>query len=98
MLKIDYTKAFERDIKRLKRRHTDLADLREVIRLVSEDTMESKETLRRRHRAHRLQGKNWIGVVECHVGNAGDWLTIWLTEDGVAIFLRTGTHAEIFGA
>ncbi|RYQ08343.1 hypothetical protein PG2093B_1668 [Bifidobacterium pseudolongum subsp. globosum] len=31
MLAIDYAAAFERDIKRLKRRHTDLAGLREVI-------------------------------------------------------------------
>lgn len=37
---------------------------------------ESKETLRRRHRAHRLQGSDWDGAVECHVGNAGDWIAV----------------------
>lgn len=41
MLTIDYTAAFKRDIKRLKRRHTDLAELREVIRPVAENTPES---------------------------------------------------------
>lgn len=74
MLQIEYTKAFQRDIKRLKRRHADFSDLKEVIRLVAEDTDTAKETLRRRHRAHRLQGGDWDGVIECHVGNAGNWL------------------------
>ena len=83
MLQIEYTKAFQRDIKRLKRKHADFSDLKEVIRLVAEDTDTAKETLRRRHRAHRLQGGDWDGVIECHVGTA------W--------FLRTGTHAEILG-
>lgn len=49
MLKPEYTKAFERDVKRLKRRHTDLTNLREVIRLVLEDTQEAKEVLYHRH-------------------------------------------------
>ena len=72
-------------------------ELKNVIRLVLEDTDEAKETLRRRHRAHRLQGGEWERVVECHVGNAGDWLAVWIREDGTAWFLRTGTHEEIFG-
>ncbi|MBW3095500.1 type II toxin-antitoxin system YafQ family toxin [Bifidobacterium sp. 64T4] len=98
MLKPEYTKPFQRDIKRLKRKHVDLTDLKSVIRLVTEDTSESKETLRRRHRAHRLQGKDWDGVIECHIGNAGDWLAIWIRDDGTAWFLRTGSHDEIFGS
>ena len=43
MLKADYTKTFQRDVKRLKRRHVDLTELKNVIRLVFEDTAESKE-------------------------------------------------------
>ena len=97
MLQIEYTKAFQRDIKRLKRKHADFFFLLELIRLVAEDTDTAKETLRRRHRAHRLQGGDWDGVIECHVGNAGNWLAIWIKEDGTAWFLRTGTHAEILG-
>ena len=88
MLQIEYTKAFQRDIKRLKRKHADFSDLKELIRLVAEDTDTAKETLRRRHRAHRLQGGDW---------DAGNWLAIWIKEDGTAWFLRTGTHAEILG-
>lgn len=94
MLKADYSSAFQRDIKRLKKKHADLSDLKEVIRLVLEDTDESKETLRRRHQAHQLTGE-LKGVIECHVGNAGDWLALWIRDDGVAFFLRTGTHDEV---
>ena len=65
MLKPDYTAAFQRDIKKLKRKHTDLRPLKEVIRLVLEDTADSKEVLRRRHRAHTLTG-DLNGVLECH--------------------------------
>ena len=68
MLKPDYTAAFQRDIKKLKRKHTDLRPLKEVIRLVLEDTADSKEVLRRRHRAHTLTG-DLNGVLECHIGN-----------------------------
>ncbi|MBM6699999.1 type II toxin-antitoxin system YafQ family toxin [Bifidobacterium pullorum subsp. saeculare] len=96
MLRAEYTKAFERDVKRLKRRHADFTDLKEVIRLVLEDTGEARETLWRRHRAHMLTG-DLAGVMECHVGNAGDWLAIWVREDGVAVFMRTGSHDELFG-
>lgn len=96
-LEADYTSAFRRDVKRLQRKHADMTELKNVIRLVLENTEESKEILRVRHRAHRLKGKDWQGVVECHVGNAGDWLAVWVREDSFAVFMRTGTHEEIFG-
>lgn len=57
-LEADYTPAFRRDVKRLRRRHVDLTELKNVIRLVLEDTEEAKEILRVRHRAHRLKGKD----------------------------------------
>lgn len=96
MLRAEYTKAFERDIKRLTRRHANVTELKEVIRLVLEDTEDSKAVLRRRHRAHMLTG-NLSGVMECHVGNAADWLAIWIRKDDVAVFMRTGSHDDLFG-
>lgn len=60
------------------------------------DTCAARETLRRRHRAHMLTG-NLAGVMECHIGNAGDWLAIWMRDDGIAVFMRTGGHDELFG-
>lgn len=96
MLKPDYTAAFQRDIKKLKRKHADLRPLKEVIRLVLEDTADSKEALRRRHRAHTLTG-DLNGVLECHIGNSGDWLLLWIRDDGTAMFMRTGSHDELLG-
>lgn len=86
MLRPDYTSAFRRDVKKLQRRHVDLHPLKEVVRLVLEDTSESKETLRRRHRAHVLTG-DLAGVLECHIENAGNWLLLWIRDDGTAVFM-----------
>ena len=96
MLKPDYTAAFQRDIKKLKRKHADLRPLKEVIRLVLEDTADSKEVLRRRHRAHTLTG-DLNDVLECLIGNDGDWLLLWIRDDGTAMFMRTGSHDELLG-
>lgn len=91
----DYTKSFQKDVKLLKRRHTDMQPLRQVIELVLENSRESIEELKRRHNMHVLKGK-WRGANECHVANAGDWLLIWKTGNGLAVFQRTGTHDQIF--
>lgn len=43
---------------------------------------------------HGLDGP-WEGFRECHVG--GDFLLIYdLREDGLVVFTRAGTHAELF--
>lgn len=94
----DYTKSFQKDVKLLKRRHTDMQPLRQVIELVLENSRESIEELKRRHNMHVLKGK-WRGANECHVTNVGDWLLIlliWKTGNGLAVFQRTGTHDQIF--
>lgn len=44
---------------------------------------------------HALKG-NWSGSNECHVANAGNWLVIWRTGNGLAVFQRTGSHDELF--
>ncbi len=96
MLRPEYTSKFERDVKRLKNKHVDVEPLKDVIRLVLTNDSASLEELRRRHRMHELKG-SWRGTKECHVANAGDWLCVWQTTDDLAVFLRTGTHDEIFG-
>jgi mRNA interferase YafQ len=95
VLKVSYTSRFERDVKMLVRKHYDIRLLKEVVELVSEDTDESRAILRQRHNMHALKGA-WSGSSECHVANTGDWLAIWKTENGLAVFLRTGTHDELF--
>lgn len=90
------TPRYRRDVKALARRHVDLAPLKDVERLVCENTPESRAELVRRHNMHRLRGV-WAGSEECHVANAGDWLCVWTARDGLAVFERTGSHEEIFG-
>ncbi|MST50364.1 type II toxin-antitoxin system YafQ family toxin [Mobiluncus porci] len=95
MLKADYTSNFKKDVKRLKRKRVDTAPLRQVISLVLEDNLEAADELKRRHNMHTLGGR-WRGSFECHVANAGDWLVVWKTGNGMAVFQRTGTHDAIF--
>lgn len=94
-LKATFMPSFSRDFKRIKRRWLDEGELLRVISLIIENTPESQEELRRRHRMHSLKG-SWKGSNECHVANAGDWLVVWREYDGVAFLQRTGTHDEIF--
>ncbi len=95
MLKQKVSPSFERDVKRLKKKHVDTEPLKEVMLLVLDDTTESKRELRRRHNMHSLKGE-WQDSLECHVANIGDWLLIWCVADGFAVFQRTGTHHELF--
>lgn len=97
MLTAHYTTAFARDVKRMKRKHEDthIRDLKTVINLVLENTEEAKAELKRRHRAHYLTG-DWSGVLECHIGNSADRLLLWETADGSVVFVRVGSHDELF--
>ena len=95
MLRAEFTPQFQRDSKRLAKKHVDLTPLRELVDLVLQDSAESLEELRRRHNMHELRG-TWAGSRECHVANAGDWLVIWREGNGLAVFQRTGSHNELF--
>jgi mRNA interferase YafQ len=95
MLRVAFTPQFQRDSKRLKKKHVDLGPLKSLVDLVAQDTPESLEELRRRHNMHDLRG-DWAGSRECHVANAGDWLVIWREGNGLAVFQRTGSHDELF--
>jgi mRNA interferase YafQ len=43
---------------------------------------------------HPLKG-NWIDHRECHLG--GDFLLIYRSDANSVLFVRAGTHAELFG-
>ncbi len=96
MLTAKFTSKFQRDVKRLKRKHVDLQPLEELVDLVIQNTPAALQELRRRHNMHDLKGE-WAGSRECHVANAGDWLVIWREGNGIAAFQRTGSHDELFG-
>ena len=94
-LKAQFAPSFRRDLKRLDKKHIDDAPLAEVIDLILENTPASMAELRRRHRMHVLGG-SWLGSSECHVCNAGDWLSIWRVAGDIALMQRTGTYDELF--
>ena len=88
MLTPSYTRQFERDIKRMKKRGNYLDKLKIIIRpLVAEEPLDPI------HRDHKLIG-NWKGRWECHIES--DWLLIYKTNLDYIIFERTGTHADLF--
>lgn len=88
MLTPAYTRQFERDIKRMKKRGKNLDKLKILIRsLISEETLDPI------HREHKLIGE-WVGRHECHIES--DWLLIYKTESDRIIFERTGSHADLF--
>ena len=91
----DYTKAFRKDFERLSRSgRYDMRSLKEVmLLLVANDAPLGPEWL-----DHPLKGE-WSGYRECHVG--GDFLLIYQVDDkagqgGAIVFVRTGTHADLF--
>ena len=94
-LQIKTTARFKRDAKAMPRRRN-TTPLHDVIDLIAQNDLASREELVRRHNMHRLSGK-WAGSNECHVCNVGDWLLVWAVRDDVAVLQRTGTHDDIFG-
>jgi mRNA interferase YafQ len=88
----DYTRAFAKDWERLSRSgRYDMAALKDVmLQLVANDA-----PLDPRWRDHPLKGE-WAAHRECHVG--GDFLLIYRLDEksNAIVFVRTGTHAELF--
>lgn len=95
MLRAEFTPQFQRDTKRLRKKHVALEPLKALINLVLLNTPEALAELRQRRNMHDLRG-DWSGSRECHVANAGDWLVIWREGSGLAVFQRTGSHNELF--
>ena len=91
----DYVKSFRKDWERLSRSgRYDLGRLKAVmLLLIANDAPLGPEWL-----DHPLKGE-WAGFRECHVG--GDFLLIYRLDDlagkaDAIVFVRTGTHADLF--
>ena len=91
----DYAKSFLKDWERLTRAgRYDMNRLKQaMLLLVANDGPLGPEWL-----DHPLGG-DWDGHRECHVG--GDFLLTYKlvesTKNALVVFVRTGTHAELFG-
>ena len=86
----DYTKSFLKDWGRVSHSgRYDMGRLKEVmLLLIANDAPLGPEWL-----DHPLKGE-WAEYRECHVG--GDFLLIYQVEDNAIMFVRVGTHAELF--
>lgn len=83
-----YTKQFEKDIRRAKRRGKNLEKFKIIAR-----TLLAEQALDNIHRNHRLVG-SYVGRRECHIESA--WLQIYKMEEKWIIFERMGTHSDLF--
>ncbi|WP_375380922.1 type II toxin-antitoxin system YafQ family toxin [uncultured Sphingomonas sp.] len=92
----DYTNAFSKDWARLSGSgRYDMHRLKAVmVQLIGNDAPLGAEW-----KDHPLKG-DWAAHRECHIG--GDFLLIYKVDDaagksGIIVFVRAGTHADLFG-
>ena len=90
MYSIDYTKRFNKDLKRCMKRGLDLQLIHEAIAL-----LRATGTLPMKYHPHKLSGDKH-GQWECHI--QPDWLMTWEQNDTqlTLLFLQTGTHSDLF--
>lgn len=88
MLKPSFTKQFNRDLKRVKKRGKTTDKIKSTI----SDLIDEKE-LEEKFRDHKLTG-NYKDRRECHI--EPDWLLIYKIDNDTIIFERTGTHSDLF--
>jgi mRNA interferase YafQ len=92
----DYTKAFSKDWERLSRSgRFDVHRLKEAMLLL----IAGDAPLGPQWKDHPLKGE-WAQHRECHVG--GDFLLIYRLDEpagkgGTLVFVRAGTHSDLFG-
>lgn len=89
----DYAKSFLKDWRRLSRSgRFDMRRLKQaMLSLIANDGPLGPEWL-----DHPLKGE-WVGHRECHIG--GDFLLAYKVDEGEAgliVFVRAGTHADLF--
>jgi mRNA interferase YafQ len=90
----EYHRFFKKDIERDKKSGQfsteDFKLLKEVMSALLND-----EILNEKHKNHSLKGE-WNGTYECHLKN--DWLLLYQleTKTNEMIFMRLGSHAQIF--
>jgi mRNA interferase YafQ len=86
----DHTKAFAKDWERLSRSgRYDMTTLKEVmLALINNEGPLGPEWF-----DHLLKGQ-WADHRECHID--GDFLMIYQIDDDCVLFVRTGTHADLF--
>lgn len=88
MLTPVYTKQFEKDLKRNRKRGKNL----DKFKIIARSLLEGK-ALDPIHRDHSLKG-DYVGRRDCHIES--DWLLIYKKDKTHVIFERMGTHSDLF--
>ena len=90
MYSVDTTNRFDKDLKRCLKRGLDMQHLYDAIAL-----LRTTGSMPMKYRPHKLSG-NLDGQWECHI--EPDWLMTWEQNDMelTLLFLRTGTHSDLF--
>jgi mRNA interferase YafQ len=91
---IVFTRRFEQDFRRLKRKLPRYALDYDTLQYVF-GLLQSPGSLPEEFREHSLDGE-YAGFTECHVD--ADWLLIYRIRRNRVVFHRTGTHRELFRA
>ena len=94
MKEIVFTRRFERDFRRLKRRRARHALDYETLEYVF-GLLQSAKSLPEGFMEHPLED-DYAGFIECHMD--ADWLLIYRVTRNRIVFHRTGTHRELFRA
>ncbi len=86
---IDFTSAFSKDLKKIKKRGYNIDLLESVV-----DKLQTGEQLEPKYKDHSLTG-NWKGFRECHI--QPDWLLVYRIYDDklLLVLTRTGTHSDL---
>ena len=90
MYSINYSKRFEKDLKRCRKRGLNIQLIKDAVTLLA-----ATGTLPMKYRPHKLlsqKQETW----ECHI--QPDWLMTWQQNDTelTLLFLQTGTHSDLF--
>jgi len=91
VLRVKTTKQFEGDYRLMVKRGKDIGKLKTLMRqLVNQQSLES------RYHDHALTG-NLRGQRDCHI--EPDWILIYRIDRAMQeiTFVRTGSHADLFG-
>ena len=89
MYSVEYTKRFEKDVKRCVKRGLNISKLQVVANLLAQTG-----TLPHQYMPHKLSG-DYAGCWECHI--EPNWLLVWEQDDFklTLLFLHTRTHSDL---
>jgi len=85
---VHYTTQFRKDFKLCIKRGYNMLQIKSIMKL-----LETGKELPAKNKEHSLTG-NYLNCRECHIQS--DWLLIYQLFDSDIIFIRTGSHSDLF--